>query len=306
MPDIIGRDIKAEFVRLGANGPVLEILPNANAGAVLFYPGTMQAPGHYFILMRALFQAGFCVAGLHLKGHGLCRGGFCKLDTFTFEELLEQGLAAEAWLHKQGLGPVAVCGHSQGGIMALAHSARSKSLQAVFPITGVLPQMPEAISLTLFHKFQDHRPRIMRCLGKIAKIFPRLPVPLPFYLNLGRVIAGRKKPIIMGGDAGRATYPLLYLYSFFDAVIPQAMNCPVYLMSAANDALFTKELMLAVFNALPAPAKEIIFLPEGGHMAVYNEYLAQYMARAMAAYCAGIGFPINTCPNGDRKCAIPA
>jgi len=257
---------------------------------MLFYPGTMLAPGHYFELLQAFAQAGFGVAGLHLAGHGACSAAFQKL---TFDEWRAQGLCAENWLHEHGYGPVAVAGHSQGGILTLAHAAASNTLAAAFAISAAYPQMPEAISLTRFRKFGKHREKIMSALSWLAKKAPCLPVFLPFYLNIRRVISGRRQPVRIGNDKGRFSYPLSCLVSLFGAEIPMQSLCPLCLLSAQNDALFTQDIIIKVFNRITAPFKELVFLPDGGHMAPYNPYLAQFMARGAAAFCAGLGFPLH-------------
>lgn len=281
---------------MGKSGPILEIWPNAQAGTVLFYPGTMLAPGHYFTLLQALSQAGFGVAGIHLTGHGACLPETelrFKPDKFTFSDMLEQGLCAESWLHEHGYGPVAVAGHSQGGILTLAHAGASHTLKAAFAISAVFPQMAEAICLTRFQRWREHRSQIMSVLSWLGRKIPALPIPLPLYLDIGRVIAGRRRPLCMGKDRGRLTYPLGYLVSLFDACIPTSLNCPFCLINAANDALFTQDIIHKVFDTISAPAKEFIRLADGGHMAPYNPYFARFAARACAAFCAGFDFPLD-------------
>ena len=131
----------------------LEIWPNPGAGVMLFYPGTMLSPFQYRPMLHALRQAGFAVAALHLTGHGLNRHS----TGFTFDDLLQNGLNAENWLRQSGYNKIAVCGHSQGGILSLAHAAESSGIVASFPITAVLPQMREAIYLTRFAALADRR-----------------------------------------------------------------------------------------------------------------------------------------------------
>ncbi len=255
----------------------------------------MLAPGHYHTLLKAFFKAGFTVAGLHLTGHGACLEKKLKgLKTvFTFQQLLQEGQAAEQWLHNNGFGPVAAAGHSQGGIFALAHAAHSKSLAAALAVSAVFPQMPEAISLTIFRNFANQRATILKCLVWLAKKFPCMPIPLIFYLNLLRVTAALEKPLHLGKDWGRATYPLAYLVSLFTAELPENLNCPFCLLSAQNDALFTRELINAVFAKINAPAKELIFLQGGGHTAPYNQAFAEFIARTAAAFCANLKFTLN-------------
>lgn len=268
----------------------LEIIPN-QADVLIFYPGSMLAPGHYFVLLRQFWRAGFTVAALHLPGHGVCRRHF--FQTFTFSQMLDQGLLAEKYLRKQGHKAIAVAGHSQGAILALAHAGVSPNLSATAAISGALPQMDEAIAITRFGAFQHWRTQIMTLLGVIADMAPWLPVPLPFYLSLHRILAGRRKPLEIGQDRGRIAYPMRYLHSLFAAQIASKMNCPTLLLGIKDDALFPPNLMRRVFNQITAPRKKLIFAPSGGHTAPYNEMIAQFLARHTAAFCASLGFPLN-------------
>ena len=266
----------------------LEIWPNHGAGVMLFYPGTMLSPFQYRPMLIALRQAGFAVAALHLTGHGLNRHS----TGFTFNDLLQNGLDAENWLRQSGYSKIAVCGHSQGGILSLAHAAASSGIMASFPITAVLPQMREAIYLTRFAALADRRQKIEALFASLARWLPRLPLPLHAYLAPGRILAGARRTVTNRHKA-RFSYPLQFLASLFNAHLPTAMRCPVCVFSARNDALFTPAIIQATFDSLEAPAKKLVWLPGGGHLAAMNPPLCRFMARTAAACCAGLGLPLH-------------
>ena len=266
----------------------LELWPNHGAGVMLFYPGTMLSPFQYRPLINALRQAGFAVAALHYSGHGLNRHSV----GFSFGDLLQNCLDAEAWLRRAGYAHIAACGHSQGGILALAHAAASSTLAAAFPITGVLPQMPEAVSLTRFASLADHRQDIVRIFNALARWLPRLPLPLMAYLEPGRIISGARRTETSRRRT-RLTYPLLFLASLFSAHVPNQLHCPLYLFSAHNDALFTPAIIQATFDCLEAPSKKLVWLPGGGHLAAMNPPLCRFVARTAAAACAGLALPLH-------------
>lgn len=278
------------FQRLERNGHgfTLELWPNPGAATVLLYPGTMLSPRQYRTLMAALRDAGLAVAGVHLEGHGVNprKGGF------TFASLLEDGLLAERWLHEAGLGPVAVCGHSQGGILAVAHAAVSNTLAAVFAICAILPQMPRAIELTRFARFARRRAGLERAIVRLGRALPWLPVPLPCYLSLRRVLAGHG-PLRLDRRGSRTTYPLGFLASLFSARIGLELNCPFRLYNARDDALFTPSLACEFLDVIKAPQKSLVWLRDGGHLAPFAPARAAYMARDAAAACAGMGMPVR-------------
>lgn len=266
----------------------LELWPAAGAGAVLFYPGSFVSPLQYRILLKAMRAAGLAVAGLHLTGHGRCRH---RAD-FRFSDLLENGLAAERWLQKNGYPHILVSGHSQGGMLTLAHAAHSRRIAAAFPISAALPQREEAIHLTLFARFAPNRARLQAGLSRLARLLPLLPLPYFAYLSTGRLRRnGAPAPIATKGM--RAFYSLRFLDSLFSACIPPLMHCPIGFFNAHDDALFTPAIVTKTFDALQAPNKTFFQLPYGGHLAPMNEAIAGFIAATIALWAAGHGIPLH-------------
>ncbi|OXS28005.1 MAG: esterase [Desulfovibrio sp. MES5] len=266
----------------------LEFWPKRNAGVMLFYPGTMLCPRQYRPLLAALYEAGFAVAALHLTGHG--RNS--HWTGFTFADLLRDGLAAEQWLRQEGFNAIAVSGHSQGGILTLAHAAASQGLTAAFPITGTLPQSDDAVDLTRFRRWKNRRREITANINALARRLPRLALPLPAYLSIRRITSGARR-IVYDRKHSRLTYPLAFLASLFSANVSEEMHCPLYFFSAVNDALFTPANTKATFETLRAPVKKLLWLPGGGHLAAMNPPLCRFIARHAAAVCAGQGLPLQ-------------
>lgn len=266
----------------------LEFWPKRNAGVMLFYPGTMLCPRQYRPLLMALHEAGFAVAALHLTGHG--RNS--HWTGFTFADLLRDGLAAEQWLRQEGFNAIAVSGHSQGGILTLAHAAASQGLTAAFPITGTLPQSDDAVDLTRFRRWKSRRREITANINALARWLPRLALPLPAYLSVRRITSGARR-IVYDRKHSRLTYPLAFLASLFSANVSEEMHCPLYFFSAVNDALFTPANTKATFEMLRAPVKKLLWLPGGGHLAAMNPPLCRFIARHAAAVCAGQGLPLQ-------------
>ena len=266
----------------------MELWPAAGS-PLLFYPGSMLEPGHYRLFLNALAEAGFSVCGLHLPGHGQNSGRLRAID-----ELLEFGLEAERWVAERYQSQVALCGHSQGGILAMAHAARSELRGPCFSICSVFPDMPSAIELTRFAPFVRHRHKIMAFIAALARVLPRLPVPLPLYLSLGRLLRGRKWPLAYGNGEGPSCYPLQFVHSLFDARIARPLRRHFWLFSAENDALFTKTLTKETFAQANPPGGKIIWLPDGGHLALFNPALAAFVASSCASFAAGLGLGLKT------------
>lgn len=271
------------------SGAILEIWPKPGAATILFYPGTMLAPGHYSLFLSSLYQKGLGVAGLHFNGHGKA----IKSPIGTFEDMLFQGGEAIDWLLARGLGPVGVCGHSQGGILALAQG-QDPDIALCFSICAVFPEMEEAIYLTRFAPLRKYRGQLLRMIKVMARVFPGLPIPLPVYLSLHKLVAGKLKPVYMGKDKGRISYPMRFLASLFDAVIEPRLRCPYILFAAKNDRLFDMNIIQATFDRVEAPEKRLIWLPDGGHMAPLNPTLCSFISGHISAICVSAGMPVNT------------
>lgn len=274
------------FERLEGQNCVIEIWPAGDP--ILFYPGTMLASGHYEVILRSLRDAGLTVVALHFSGHGLA----IKSKATTFDAMEEEAWAAEDWAFAR-FGVCAACGHSQGGILALARAGKSAKLAAAFSICAAFPQREDAIELTRFAPLRRRREELLAGVRWLARRFPRLPIPLPLYLPVRNLLAGKLKPVYMGSDAGRVSYPLEFLASLFSLRIEPELRCPWFLFSARDDALFTPKIIKGVFETARAPRKELIWLPTGGHMAPFNPGLAAFLARSIACACAGLGFSLD-------------
>lgn len=288
---------REETLRSDGRNIVLSIwLRNPSACTLLFYPGTMASPLLHRFFLQELWRMGCNVAGLHPVGHGASRIGS---ETFVFEDILRNGLDAADWLRERMDGPVAVTGHSQGGILALAHAMRDQHIAATFPICTLLPQHPQAGMVTRFHNILHRRNQLLAILRAGARWLPRLPVIVPFYLEPRRVLAGiacRLAP----RKYMRMSYPLRFVHSLFAADLTDAcreghITCPVVLMTARNDALFSLSLMQTMLEEIKAPGKQLCILSGGGHMAPLCPPYATEAAARMAEHCAGLGLPLYDC-----------
>lgn len=258
------------------------------ASTVIFFPGTMASPWQYSYLLDEIQQAGLNVVSPHFPGHGYCR----KEPVPSFAKMLELGLDAEKWLLRQGLGPVVVAGHSQGAIQALGHAGTSRQVKAAFPVSAIFPQMPEAIEATRFACQATKFDKLLAFINASARSLPFLPVPWFVYLQASRIKKGSGK-IMMPAQTMRSSYPLTFIASLFSARVAEQANCPVWLINAKDDALFTPDLTRKTFARLRASAKTMVWLESGGHLAAVEQHGSKFVARRIAAACSSLGLPIN-------------
>ncbi|WP_300717387.1 alpha/beta fold hydrolase [uncultured Desulfovibrio sp.] len=265
----------------------IELWPRPGAACLLFYPGTMFCPVQYRPFLHSLWKSGLAVAALHLTGHG--RNPHHCL--FSFADLLQDGLDAEEWLLQKGLGPVLLCGHSQGGILALAHASRSHRARACFAFSAIFPQHRHAIELTRFAALAGQRERLLAGTAWLARWLPWLPLPVFSYLSVKKILAGRLR-LPLDRRQTRTSYPLRYLHSLFSADIATTLHCPFHLFNARDDALFTQALIEDTLAAVRAPEKHVVWLPHGGHLAILSPAVASPAAARVAALASGHGLPL--------------
>lgn len=268
------------------------------APVILFYPSTMASPLLHQTLLETLWTRGFTVAGLHPIGHGKSPNS----NDFTFGDIVRNGLDAETWLRKQYKSPFVVSGHSQGGICTLAHALQSKNLAAAYSLGTLLPQHPDAPTVTRFKDFVAYRDIILEKVHVLAKQFPRFPVFMPFYLEFSRSLAGAPKDIFSDIPTAmaqlRASYPAHFVDSLFStdlsaATIPGNITCPYTVIVAQNDGLFPPELMEKMLVEIQAPQKQLLILEGGGHVAPASAQYAPVIAGMIATDFTRLGYTLE-------------
>ncbi len=269
-----------------------------NAPVILFYPSTMASPLLHQALLEAMWSRGFTVAGLHPIGHGKSPDS----KDFTFNDIIQNGLDAEKWLREQFQSPFLVSGHSQGGICTLAHATQSKNLAAAFSLGTLLPQHPDAPTVTRFKDFAAYREVILEKVHALAEQFPRFPVFMPFYLEFTRSLAGAPKDVYDDFTAAlplmRASYPARFIDSLFTtdlsaATKPGNITCPYTIIVASNDGLFPPELMEKMLAEIQAPQKQLLVLEGGGHAAPASIQYAPIIADMIATNYTNFGFSLE-------------
>ncbi len=272
---------------------VLETAPEAVT--VLFYPGTMASPLMYPVLLNELHRLGCNVVGIHPISHGLSPK---NKTSFTFEDILQNGKDAERWVKQHFSGPMVVSGHSQGGILSLAHALHNAHIQGVFPITTLLPHREESSAVTRLRAMLTHKETILGLMRFMAKNLPSLPIPFLAYLELKPLLKNAHK-VYAPNIQKRASYPISFISSLFHLDLSAAEQidgilCPFILLTAKDDQLFPLTLMQSTFDAITAPQKRLIVLDGGGHLCAVSRLYAQHIAAHIAQSCAALGLPLHT------------
>ncbi len=278
---------------LGKNIYLSVAYAHPKATTLLFYPGTMASPYMYPTLMQAFHNMGLNVVGIHLMGHGLSEK---NKSAFTVDDLLQNGRHAENFARQTFKGPLVVAGHSQGGILTLAHCIDNTSIAAAFPMGTLLPHTKNAGSVTRFSSILQHKELLLKFVNAAATIAPSLPTPFLAYLELKRILANAYKAYAPRKHC-RSTYPLRFIHSLFSLNLEKAtqqghIHCPIFLLTAKDDALFSLSLMQETLELIAAPYKKLICIHGGGHLFAVSKLYAQHAAAHVAGQCASLGLPL--------------
>ena len=241
--------------------------------SVLFLPGTMTHPLFYEEFLDALNRAGHTVVGVHLPGHG--KSPRPRKHHLGFDDLVRGALDAFSWLrHEHPVAPAVVLGSSQGGVLALAVAAEPIGAAAVVAHNVLDPSLRDSLTITRLPRWlAPAYPQVRQLVGTLGRLAPALPVPLGAYLDIDRVT---RDPEVVDGlltdPLGLRSYPLGLLAGLLTADLPGPARCPVVVVAATGDRLFSLAYTKRVFTRIEAPSKELLVLPTEHHL-VFNEAL---------------------------------
>ena len=228
---------------------------------VLFLPGTMVHPLFYDEFLARIAGSGFNVAGLHFISHG--KSPRIKGD-FTFGDMVQNVKDAISYCEANYSGDIILMGSSQGSIAAMAAAGNEKRIKALFVHDMILPELPETMSIlnipAWFRPFFKIIPFMMRIA---ARLFPTYQVALESYLDPDRVtLSSQIVEKYLNDPFTLKSYPLSFLASLFSVELKAATDgslaCPVVVIAAKDDPLFTYEYMKKVFAKIAAPKKEML------------------------------------------------
>jgi alpha-beta hydrolase superfamily lysophospholipase len=262
-----------ETVVVSGGAPIVLSVWRGEPGAptVVFLPGTMTHPLFYKAFLDGLNQRGLSVVGVHYQGHGKSPRVGSRLG---WANLVANATDAVDWAADHLGGPVVLLGSSQGGMLAMAVAARNHRLALVAAHTVLDPSLPESLMVSRLPGWLvgGYRPSLaaLRLAGRIA---PELPVPLWAYLDrvCGQPETRRR---FLTDPLGLRCYPLGFLTELVTADLSGmrdgSIGCPVLVIAATGDPLFSLAYTRRVFDRIVAPAKELLVFEVDRHL-LFNE-----------------------------------
>lgn len=251
-----------ERVRIPSGGLSLHLDVIATDPArptVVFMPGTNAYAAVYGEFLCALADAGFNIVGFDPRGHGRSDG---RRGSYTVPELLADFRAALRHARERFGGPLVAAGSSQGGIAAFYLAAEG------YPLAGALCHNvadlgdPRSAALTA-------RPRLSRAarpwVSFGARLFPELPVPMSFYINL------KDEPIRgLGSSAdllrtGALLVPYIRLRglaSLGGEPLPrpvEEVRTPVMILHGARDRIFPRDYIADIHARLTCTKRLAVY-----------------------------------------------
>jgi len=240
---------------------------------IVFFPGTMTHPLFYGDFLGRLSSAGFNVIGVHPVGHGKSPR---VRRIYGFEDMIRNGKDAVTYAISRFNDNVVLMGSSQGGILAIALAGQDSRVRAAFPHNILMPELPESIGVTRFPRWSGHlRSLLTLSMRAGSKIAPGLQVPLTLYLDLDRITQDKKViEQVYTDPLGLTSYPLYFLSSLFNADLSRvsdgSIRCPVVVIAADGDPLFSFDYTKKVFGLIKAPHKELLTFHLNRHL-IFNE-----------------------------------
>jgi alpha-beta hydrolase superfamily lysophospholipase len=258
-----------------AGAPIALSVWHGDPGAptVVFLPGTMVHPLFYAEFLDGLHRRGLSVVGVHYQGHGKSPRLGSRLG---WANLVANAADAVDWAAIHLRGPVVLLGSSQGGILAMAVAAHNRRLALVAAHNVLDPSLPESLTITRLPRWLvgAYRPllTLLRLAGRVA---PGLPVPFWAYLELDRVCGQPDtRTRFLTDPLSLRAYPLGFLAELSTAEVSGmadgSIGCPVLVIAASGDPLFSLGYTRRVFDRIVAPAKELLVFDVDRHL-LFNE-----------------------------------
>ncbi|MCL2637813.1 MAG: alpha/beta hydrolase [Oscillospiraceae bacterium] len=267
--------------------------PEEPKAVIVFVPATMIHPLMYKPLLSGFAERGLAVVGLHPVGHGKSPR---NIKRYTIKDIVQNGRDAISFAHERYSLPIIAMGSSQGGLVAAAMSIENEKVSAVFSHNVILSELPESVKISRFPNFLRHVHRPTKGIMKFyAKIIPGVKIPIGLYLKYRRVCPNRDFwNMAMADKYNLRSYSVHFLVSlfttYFSGLTDGGIKCPLYLISASGDGLFSEEYMAKVFELLQAPYKERIKFDCDSHMfMVMNPHeVCEKLANAVLRHCQSL------------------
>lgn len=244
---------------------------------IIFIPGTMTHPLFYDDFLSKLAENKFNVIGIHPVSHGKSPR---ERKTYEFSTIVENAIDCISYCVQNFNKQILLMGSSQGGILATSVAAKDSRINAVFPHTILLPDDKDSIRVTNFPKGLKYlMPMIKSAMGMVARMFPRLQIPIDVYLDPRRVFANEElKKQFIHDPIGLTRYPLKFLSSLFSAdlsgITDGRIKCPVVVILSKADPLFPFDYCQKIYEKLNSPTKEMLLFEEPHHL-LFNECLGE-------------------------------
>jgi pimeloyl-ACP methyl ester carboxylesterase len=152
------------------------------------------------------------------------------------------------------------------------------------------PRLPQTLEITSFPRWLRpiYRPLLV-IIDQLARLAPRLPVPIGFYLDLDRVCRDpwTKEQFLLDPLLLRS-YPLRFLADLLIAdasgMTDGSIRCPVVIIASTGDRVFPFSYMELIFDRLVAPEKELMTFQTDSHL-LFHEELDEVLPRLVPKIC---------------------
>ncbi|HEY0905340.1 MAG TPA: alpha/beta hydrolase, partial [Marmoricola sp.] len=152
--------------------------------------------------------------------------------------------------------------------LALAVAARATGVARVYAHNVLDPALPSSLGVTRAPMWlAPAYPQLRRVLGILGRVAPGVPVSFDLYLDIERVARDPEVAELFYTDPlGLRRYPLSLLAGMLTADLPGPARCPITVLAASGDPLFSLEYTRQVYERIAAPSKELVVIDSDRHL----------------------------------------
>lgn len=242
---------------------------------VVFVPGTSVYALLYLEFMHKLNRCGFNVVGFDPAGHGRSSG---KRGSYTLGTQVEDARAVIKHAVETYNDNVAVCGSSQGGMVAFYAAAAEPRLNAAVCHNIIASDEPGNERITRWPAlFRPVMPLLPAVVPIVNTPLGELRTPVSAYLDLkrekSRLIPDvarfmKDDPLVVTAISLRA---LVSLSTTPMARRVEEIDTPVMVIHSGKDTIFPEDYVRRVYDRLTCE-KEFLYLPDAYHL-VMTDYV---------------------------------
>jgi alpha-beta hydrolase superfamily lysophospholipase len=245
-----------------------------DAPTLVFMPGTTLYSQVYIEFMYGMYQQGFNVVGIDMRGHGMSSG---PRGDYSINDLVDDMLAAVKYARERFGGKVAISGSSQGGMVAFYTVARDDSIAAAVCHNLADLNGKDCLVLARLTPARFTLPQFLSPIAEfLANLYKSYSIPVSLYLDLKREKFKDGTDLLKYVSEDPQAVPWITIRALgsqlhTDLAKPvNAIKVPIMMVYSDKDNIFPKQYVEDIYNRLTCK-KNSLLLKNTEHMVMTND-----------------------------------